>query len=211
VKVVCVNVGLPRVVDWRGRRVETAIFKQPVAGTVRVEADNLEGDQQADARLHGGADKAVYAYPAEHYPYWKEVYPDLSLGWGAFGENLTTEGLAESELNIGDRLRVGTCELVVTHPRLPCYKLELRLGQPDAIKRFLASERSGIYFKVARPGEVGADDKIELLERDPRKLTVRDAARLYTEKTPDLEMLNVASNHPQLPASWRERFSKKLG
>src|ERR1700722_2885415 len=120
-KVISVNVGLPREITWNGDQVETGIFKEPVQGQVPVKRSNLTGDKQADLSVHGGPDKAVYAYPVEHYAYWRRELPDRDLTWGIFGENLTTDGLQESLVHIGDRFRIGTVELVVTQPRLPCY------------------------------------------------------------------------------------------
>jgi len=166
-KVVSVNVGLPREVVWKGMTVQTAIFKEPVAGAVAIRDLNLVGDEQADLTVHGGADKAVYAYPAEHYEFWRRELPDLTFSWGQFGENLTTEGLMEDTLHIGDRLRVGSATLMVTQPRMPCYKLALRFGRDDMIKLFLASGRSGFYFSVIEPGSVAASSEIEVLSRDP--------------------------------------------
>src|SRR5437667_3505609 len=135
--VVSINVGLPKEVSWRGIRVLTGIFKDPVQGSVRIRKLNLDGDRQADLTVHGGAEKAVYAYPAVHYEYWRHELPEETLSWGKFGENLTTEGLIENELCIGDRLRVGSALLVVTQPRLPCHKLVLKFGRDDMVKRFL--------------------------------------------------------------------------
>src|SRR5215470_8506847 len=136
-KIVSVNVGLPREVVWKGISVQTAIFKEPVAGTVVIRELNLAGDQQADPTVHGGSAKAVYAYPAEHYGYWRKKLPEVSFSWGKFGENLTTAGLTEAALCIGDRLRIGTAVLMVTQPRMPCYKLALRFDRDDIIKSFL--------------------------------------------------------------------------
>src|SRR6185295_12623664 len=145
VRLESVQVGLPREVAWHGKAVLTGIFKQPVAGPVLVRALNLEGDVQADLAVHGGADKAVYAYPAEHYELWRRELPDLDLPWGAFGENLTTSGLDEDSVCLGDRFRIGGAELVVTQPRLPCYKLEVRFGRDGMVRRFLESRRTGFY------------------------------------------------------------------
>jgi MOSC domain-containing protein YiiM len=155
-RVVSVNVGLPRSVRWRGRDVTTGIFKEPVEGRVRLQRLNLDGDRQADLAVHGGAGKAVYAYPLEHYAFWREeLGQDLTCG--AFGENLTVEGLPlEEEMALGDRFKIGSAELVVTQPRVPCYKLGLRFGRDDMPKRFLASRRSGYYLAVEREGSVGA-------------------------------------------------------
>jgi MOSC domain-containing protein YiiM len=142
-KLLSVNVGMPREVDWHGRFVRTSIFKSPVLGSVRVATLNLEGDKQSDLTVHGGVHKAIYAYPSEHYLLWREELPDLDLPWGAFGENFTTEGLLEEAVHIGDRLRVGSAEFVVTQPRMPCFKLGIRFGRPEIVKRFLQSGRSG--------------------------------------------------------------------
>jgi MOSC domain-containing protein YiiM len=143
-----VNVGMPREVDWHGRLVRTSIFKSPVFSPVRVARLNLEGDQQSDLTVHGGIHKAVYVYPSEHHQFWREEIPDLKVPWGMFGENFTTEGLLEGAINIGDRFRVGSAEFVVTQPRMPCYKLGIRFGRPEIVKRFLQSGKSGFYLSV---------------------------------------------------------------
>jgi MOSC domain-containing protein YiiM len=191
-KLISVNVGLPREIAWNGGRVETGIFKEPVRGPVRVERLNLAGDKQADLSVHGGPDKAVYAYPVEHYAYWRRELPDHDLTWGTFGENLTTEGLHESSVHIGDRFRVGTSELVVTQPRLPCYKLGIRFDRPDMIKRFLSSQRTGFYFAVAQEGVLREGDPIEVVFREVNNLSVADITRLYAFDKDDGEMLRQA-------------------
>ena len=160
-KLVSINVGRPREVQWQGETVRTSIFKAPVAGRVRVGRLNIEGDEQSDLTVHGGEDRAVYAYPAEHYAFWRERLPGVELPWGAFGENLTVEGLLEERVHMGDRFRLGTAELVVTDPRMPCYKLALRFGRPDMVKRFLKSGRTGFYLAVLKEGDMGAGDAIE--------------------------------------------------
>src|SRR6266480_681018 len=149
-KVMSVNVGLPREVEWHGKTVLTSIFKEPVTGRVRVERLNLVGDRQSDLTVHGGVDKAVYAYPSEHYGYWRAELPGVDLPWGMFGENFTTEGLLEEAVYIGDKFRIGETEVMVTEPRMPCYKLGIKFGRADIIKRFLASRRTGFYFAVVR-------------------------------------------------------------
>jgi MOSC domain-containing protein YiiM len=209
-RVLAVSVGLPENVHWHGRVVRTSIFKRPVAGRVRVTRLDIEGDRQSDLSVHGGPEKAVYAYPAEHYPAWRQELPDADLPWGAFGENLTTEGLLEAEVRIGDRYRVGTTELVVTQPRMPCYKLGIRFGRPDMVKLFHESGRSGFYFSVAREGELEAGDPIESLERDGLGLTVADVVRLHAADSANQPLLKLASEHPALPAGWREYFQKRL-
>src|SRR5580700_10135622 len=157
-KIVSVNVGAPRTVYWGDREVTTGIFKEPVKGPVMLRRLNLDGDRQADLENHGGRAKAVYAYPSEHYQIWRKELPGLELSWGAFGENLTTEGLKEETTYIGDHFRVGQALVMVTQPRIPCYKLGLRLGRDDIVKRFLESNRSGIYFSVLEEGMVKAGD-----------------------------------------------------
>lgn len=205
-KIVSVNVGLPREVVWKGMTVRTAIFKEPIAGTVAIRKLNLTGDQQADLTVHGGSEKAVYAYPIEHYDYWRKELSDVSLSWGAFGENLSIEGLSEHTVCIGDLLRIGSAVLQITQPRMPCYKLALRFNRDDIIKRFLASGRSGFYFSVIEPGDVGAGSKIEVLERDTNNVTVSDILRLYLGQTRDPELLQRAINVSSLPENWRAQL-----
>ena len=164
-KVISVNVSLPREVSWKGKAVTTGIFKRPVADRIIVRTLNLDGDRQADLRVHGGPNKAVYAYPSEHYPFWRRELPEMQLPWGMFGENLTIDGLLENEVNIGDCFRIGSVELIVTQPRMPCYKLNVRFGRKDIVKRFLRSGRSGFYLAVEREGEIGAGDSITRLAR----------------------------------------------
>lgn len=160
-KVISLNVGLPRTVNFHGQAVTTGIFKEPVKGRIKLRKLNLDGDKQADLTVHGGLDKALYAYPAEHYDYWKERLPKMKLLWGMFGENLTTEGLLEDQANIGDVFRIGSSEVVVTQPRMPCYKLGVKFGRMDIIRQFMDSKLTGIYFRVLKEGEIGAGDGFE--------------------------------------------------
>jgi len=163
-RLLSVNVGLPREVLWRGRAVATGIWKAPVAGPVVLRTTNLDGDRQADLSVHGGPRKAVYVYPSEHYAHWRAELPEADLAvWGAFGENFTTAGLLEEEVAIGDRFRVGTAEVQVTQPRMPCFKLGIKLGDPGMVERFLHSGRPGFYLSVLREGVVEAGDAFELL------------------------------------------------
>ncbi len=170
---------------------------------------NLAGDRQADLSVHGGPDKAVYAYPAEHYPYWRQELPQAELPWGVFGENLTTEGLWEDTLHIGDRVRIGSALLVVTQPRVPCYKLTIRFDRDDMIKRFIASHFSGYYFAVAEEGQVAAGSPIEVVDRDPNSVKVSDISRLYYGETNDHELLERVLNVEALPEGWREHLRQK--
>ena len=209
-KLLSVNVGLPRELEWKGKVVRTSIFKVPVTGRVRVAKLNVEGDQQSDLTVHGGIDKAVYAYPSEHYPFWRTEFPGMNLAWGVFGENFTTEGLLENTLHIGDRVRIGSAEFVVTQPRMPCFKLGIRFNCPDMVKRFLQSGRSGFYFAVLKEGQVAAHDSIELLDQDDHDVTVADVVSLYRENATNQAMLRRVAELPALPNSWREYFRKRL-
>lgn len=212
-RIVAVNAGLPRTVESHGRAVRTAIFKSPVAGPVAIRRLNLDGDRQADLSVHGGPDKAVYAYAAEHYDTWRVELPEVDLPFGAFGENLTIAGLDEDALAIGDRLRAGTAELIVRQPRIPCYKLGVRLGRDDILKRFLNSDRSGVYFAVARAGVVEAGDPVTMLERDPQGVSVATINRLYRTRRSrlpaHLAALQRAADLPPLPESWRTYFRER--
>lgn len=209
-KLISVNVGLPRTIIWKGQPVTTGIFKEPVSGAVQVQRYNLVGDRQADLSVHGGLTKAIYVYPAEHYPYWRQELPDRALPWGMFGENLTTEGLLEAEVYIGDRLRLGSAEVVVTEPRMPCYKLALKFGRDDIIKRFLASGRSGFYLAVLQEGEIEAGDAIELTGRDTNQVTIADMIRLETTEKNNQELLQRAVQAEALSPDWRDYFQARL-
>ena len=181
-RLVSVNVGRPREIQVPGEVVLTSIFKDPVSGPVRVTRLNLDGDEQSDLSVHGGVNKAVYAYPSEHYGFWREQLPDLELPWGAFGENLTTEGLLERATHIGDRFQIGTAEFVVTQPRMPCFKLAIKFGREDIIRRFLKSRRSGFYFSVAREGKVSAGDSVTVVSRAGDAPTITEVLRGKDEK-----------------------------
>ncbi len=202
-QVISVNVGLTREVIWKGTMVQTGIFKDPVDRPVKIRKLNLAGDKQADLTVHGGAEKAVYAYPAEHYEYWRQTLPEVPFSWGKFGENLTTEGLEEEMLCIGDRLRVGSAILMVTQPRMPCYKLALRFDRDDMIKRFLTSQRSGFYFSVIEEGEVQTGSKVEIMSREPHRVAVLDIVRLYLRQAHNPDLLHRAMNVSALPQNWK--------
>ena len=212
-KIVSVNVGLPRPVEWRGRRIMTGIFKDPVAGRVAVRKLNLAGDRQADLSVHGGVHKAVYVYPSEHYPFWRNELEMSALPWGAFGENLTTEGWWEDEIHIGDRFRAGTAEFVVTQPRMPCFKLALKFDRDDVLERFLESGRPGFYLAVEKEGELGTGDAFERIQEDERHVRVTDIVQLYMYRhaRPDPDLLQRVVAVEALPESWREHFKRRLG
>jgi MOSC domain-containing protein YiiM len=209
-RLISVNVGLPREVVWHGEPVTTGIFKQPIEGPVMARALNLDGDRQADLTVHGGIDKAIYAYPAEHYAYWRRELPGVDMPWGAFGENFTIEGLLEDSVYIGDRFSIGEAEVVVTQPRLPCYKLGVRFGRADMVKKFLASRRTGFYFAVTKEGIVEAGDAIEFVRRDQAQVSVADITRVYAFEKDDRETIRRAMSVETLPESWRGYFQHQL-
>ena len=209
-KIISVNVGLPRLVLQNGEPVSTGIFKEPVAHRVMMRTLNLDGDRQSDLSVHGGPEKAVYVYPSEHYDFWKRELPDMDLPWGVFGENFTTTGLLETEVNIGDKFRIGMAEVMVTQPRMPCYKLGIRFGRADIIKRFLRSERTGFYLSVLKEGEVGAGDELELIKRNAANVKVVDVTRLYSTDKDNVDLLRRLVALEELPESWREYLQKRL-
>src|SRR5438552_358775 len=209
-KVLSLNVGLPREMTWQGRIVTTGIFKEPIQGRVMMRTLNLDGDQQADLTVHGGVSKAIYAYPSEHYDYWRTELPGMDLPWGMFGENFTTEGLLEDAVYIGDRFRIGEAEVMVTEPRMPCYKLEIKFGRADIVKRFLASRRTGFYVGVLREGMIGAGDAVELIGREQHEISVADIARLYAFERDDVKGLRRAIQVEALPESWKSYFQHQL-
>jgi MOSC domain-containing protein YiiM len=201
---------MPRIVEYNGEPVATGIFKEPVQGPVMLRKLNLDGDAQADLSVHGGTSKAVYAYPSEHYEYWKKELPEMELPYGVFGENFTTEGMLEDGVHVGDRFRISGAELMVTEPRLPCYKLGIKFGRADIIKKFLQSRRTGFYFAVLKEGEIEAGDLIELQERDRNNFAVSDITRLYAFEKDDLVSLRRVVSLKTLSASWREYFLDRL-
>jgi MOSC domain-containing protein YiiM len=180
-RLISVNVGGPREIDWEEKRVLTSIWKEPVAGPVRVDAFNLDGDQQSDLSVHGGARKSVYAYPSEHYEFWRRELSRMDLPWGAFGENFTIEGLLETDVRIGDRLSIGSAEFLVTLPRMPCYKLGIRLGEPGMVEQFRRSGRSGFYVSVLKKGHVTAGDTITVVSTGQDTPTVSEVVAQSNE------------------------------
>src|SRR3984957_5575648 len=208
-KILSLNVGVPREVPVHGGSIVTGIFKQPVEGRVTLRRLNLDGDRQADLTVHGGPYKAAYAYPHEHYEYWKKALPGRALPLGVFGENFTTEGMLEPEVFIGDKCSVGTAEVTVTQPRQPCYKLNVRFDDDLMVKRFLTSGRSGFYLSVTQPGEVAAGDDLHIVSRDPQSISIADFNRLYLAKhhsAADAEMIARLMKIPALPQDWKDYF-----
>jgi len=209
-KIISIQVGRPQLVLRNDEPVSTAIFKQPIEGRVMLRTLNLDGDRQADLSVHGGPTKAVYVYPAEHYDYWRRELPNMDLPYGMFGENFTVTGFSETTLNIGDQFRVGSATVIVTEPRMPCYKLGIRFGRTDIIKKFLASERSGFYLGVLAEGEVGVGDEFALVKRNEPSVTVNEVTRLYSRDRGNVELLRRAVAVEALPESWRSYFREQL-
>ena len=193
-KIVSLRVSMAKPIKFQGRDLYTGIYKEAVPGRVALRALNLDGDEQADLTVHGGIEKALYAYASEHYSFWREQLPDTKFAWGAFGENLTTERLLENAVCIGDEFRVGTAVIRVTQPRLPCYKLAIKIGLSDIIRRFIKSGRSGIYFAVVEEGAIGAGDELIYLRGDEHKVTVREVAELFIRKSEDAEQIERILN-----------------
>ncbi len=208
-KVLSVNVALPRLIAWKGQTFNTGIFKKPVNGPVMMRQLDFEGDRQADLSVHGGPYKAVYAYPSEHYEFWRKEFPEMDLPWGQFGENLTTEGLNEKDTHIGDVLRIGKAKVQVTQPRLPCFKLAAKFQRDDILKRFMESGRSGFYFSVIEEGLVAAGDAIERIQEDANRIAVSDINRLFKQGT-DRALLRRVTQLEALPVDWREHFAEQL-
>jgi MOSC domain-containing protein YiiM len=216
-RLVSVNTGLLREVSWHGRIVTTAIFKEPAGGRVALRKLNLDGDRQADLTVHGGEHKAVYCYSLAHYDYWKRELPGRELPMGMFGENFTIDdggdGLFEDSVHLGDRFSVGSAEVIVTQPRLPCYKLAVRFQMDDMVKRFLASGRTGFYVAVMREGEVGAGDEIKVIAREPNAVAVSEVTHLYVMKRfgeAEIRAVRRALRVEELPESWKEYFKERL-
>ena len=210
ITLVSVNVGRVREVAWSGRKVQTGIFKSPVDGPIRAAGVNLEGDDQADRTVHGGPDKAIYAFPSEHYPSWREAYNDTEFGWGAFGENFTTRGIREDEAIIGSVFRCGDLHLRVTEPRMPCYKLAIRLGQKSALRRMLQTGHTGFYFAIAQEGLVQAGDLLQLVSSPLGGVAVTSLTELYRAKKPDQVAVQTVLQAPGVPESWRTWLENQL-
>ena len=209
-KILSVNVSYPKEVDFEGQKVTTGIFKEPVEGRIKLRTLNLDGDKQADLTVHGGPDKAVYAYPVEHYEFWHKVYPNMEMPNGMFGENFTIEGLMENDVNVGDVFEIGSAKVVATQPRMPCYKLGVKFGRMEVLKKFLASGRSGIYFKVLEEGEVGAGDSIIQIHKDTNRVGISDIVRLYASDREDIKTMRRAVKVEALPKGWKDYFYEQI-
>lgn len=209
-RIVSLNIGAARQVEYHGDTVGTGIYKEPVEEPVRVLGRTLAGDRQVDLRFHGGPDKAVYCYPWEHYAFWREQLGREDLSPGQFGENFTTEGLTEETVCIGDRFGVGTALFEVTQPRVPCFKLGIKMGDAKFIKRFLQSERSGFYLRVIEQGSVQTGDEIRIVARGATGLGVRAVHHLHFFDTGNHAAIRKALEEPALSRSWREELGELL-
>ena len=209
-KLLSLNVARPRLTVYQGRTINTGIFKLPISDPVELRTLNLDGDRQADLSVHGGPFKAVYGYPSEHYPFWREELPGMELRWGMFGENFTTEGLFEADLHIGDRLQIGSAILVVRQPRMPCYKLAAKFQREDMIDLFLKNGRSGFYFSVEQEGVVQSGNSFELLSRGPDAVSIGEMNRLFVSDKYDRPLLEKAIATPALPENWRDYLAQRL-
>jgi MOSC domain-containing protein YiiM len=209
-KIISLNVGLPRTVRDHDREVRTSIFKSPVPGPLLLRRINLDGDLQSDLSVHGGKNKAVYAYASEHYQYWREQLPEVEFVWGNFGENFTTEGLLEQDAFLGDQFRVGGAVIKVTQPRFPCFKLGIRFDRADMVKRFLASRRSGIYFSVVEEGMVNVGDTFERIPEDERRISIADINRAFGDPRENLELVQRIVSLEVLPSGLHAEFSEML-
>src|SRR5215831_10137429 len=209
-KLISLNTGRPRDVVVHGRTVRTSIWKSPRAGRLHVSTLNIAGDEQSDLASHGGTYKAVYCYPSEHYEYWRRELPDAEFPWGVFGENLTTEGLLETDVRIGDRLAIGSAQFLVTQPRQPCFKLGIRFGRDDMVRRFVASGRSGFYVRVVHEGDIASGDPIRFVERSAGSISVSDIFALHFDDDANDDELRRAAAAPGLSPSWRDNFQKRV-
>lgn len=207
---ISVNIGLPRRITHEGREVSTGIFKQPAAGPVPLRRLNLDGDGQADLRVHGGEHKAVYVYPFEHYVFWTDETGRGDLVYGFFGENFTTSGLTEDAVFIGDVFQIGGARVQVSQPRSPCFKLGIRMGDENFPARFTAANRTGFYLRVLQEGVVAAGDDIALIERPRDSISVRDAFRLRHGAGGRRDEYEHAARQPALTPSWRAAFEKRF-
>jgi MOSC domain-containing protein YiiM len=180
-KILSTNIGEAREVMWNGAPIMTGIYKEPVE-SITMRKFYVEGDNVSDPEVHGGEYKAVYGYPSEHYPFWRKEYPNMDMPWGMFGENITTEGLFENEIVVGSLYRVGTALLEVTEPRMPCYKLGIKFGRVDIIRRFLKSRKSGFYFTVIEEGSAKPGDRITLEHSGDTGYTILDVVNRYARK-----------------------------
>ena len=209
-KLLSLNVGLPQAMNYDGATIHTGIFKRPVQGRIKLRFLNFDGDRQADLTVHGGPYKAVYGYPAEHHEFWRKELPEAELGPGAFGENLTTSGLLEQNLHIGDRFQIGSSIVMVRQPRMPCYKLAAKFRRDDLIQKFLHSGLSGFYFSVDQEGDVAEGDSFELISSAASGITIAEMNLLFYQDKYNRGLVEKAMATDALPDTWRQYFATRL-
>lgn len=209
-KIVSTNIGQSRVIQWKGKEVETGIFKYSVNEPIYLETDDVVNDHVIDRKYHGGVDKACYLYSADHYSNWQKLYPELDLTWGIFGENLTVEGLNEANVNIGDIFEIGDAVVQATQPRQPCFKLEFRFNDYRIVKQFVDSGFSGVYVRVLKTGKVQTGDTMKLIERKNSISIQKVYELLYTSEFQN-DAVKQAVNDPNIAASCRKDLLKRWG
>ena len=210
-KLLSVNVSLPREVPYKGKTVKTGIFKEAAQGRVKLGGLNLEGDGQADLVGHGGIYKAVHVYSIENYDYWKRELGRDDFSYGQFGENFTVEGMPDDKVNVGDVFRVGTALVEVTQPRVPCFKLAMKMEMPNFLKVLMPSERVGFYLRVLEEGEVGAGDVLERVKVGPEQMSVREMFHLLYFAKQKPEGARKALRIPAVSPGWRGSFEEIVG
>ena len=209
-RIISVNIGEPKIINWRGKEVKTGIYKYPVADSIFLESEDVKNDYVIDRKHHGGADKACYAYSHDHYDFWKNRYPEVDFHHGIFGENLTVEGLNETEIFIGDIFQIGEAQVQVTQPRQPCYKLGVRFGTQKMVRQFVDSGFPGVYFRVLKPGKVKVGDKIKRVQKQNALSIQKVFELLYTDEF-QKDAIQKALDDPNLAESCRKDLNKRWG
>lgn len=209
-KIISINIGESKTVLWHDKKVKTGIFKYPVDGAISLGKEDVNDDHVVDRKYHGGKDKACYLYSADHYKYWKNLYPELELPWGMFGENLTVQDLHEADINVGDIFKIGTTTVQATQPRQPCFKLEFRFHDQEIIKKFVDSGFPGVYVRVLKQGDIRSGDAMELIEKKDSLSIQKVYQLLYTDKF-EKEAVQTAINDPFIAKSCRKDLVKKWG
>ena len=204
------NVSVPKTVPWRGREITTGIFKHPVDGPIFLGREIVHDDHIADRKVHGGIDKACYLFSTKHYDYWKGLYPDLNWDWGMFGENISVDGLDESEIFVGDIYKLGNSLVQVGQPREPCFKLGIRFGSQQVLRQFIDYGYPGTYVRILREGEVRPGDSLDLVERKQESLSTRDLFQLIFNPIKDTELLRLATENEALPIKKRDKLRKYI-
>lgn len=210
-KVISTNIGTPREVNWKGKLVQTGIFKYPVTDSIFLDKTDVRDDHVIDRRYHGGVDKAFYLYGANHYPFWKSLYPNLDWSYGMFGENITVDNCREDDLYIGSIYQIGSAKVQVVQPRQPCFKLGIRFEDQGILKHFVNETKSGVYFRVLESGEVITGDEIALLEAPTKKVSIAQLYQAVYRKLDNPEVMNDIIEHTDIPISLREYVAGLVG